>query len=232
MSRGCFLALVLSTTLMILPRVALAQTGEEKYLGDISLGASIGYAIPTTDEYDNAAAFKITAGYSITPYFNLEAGLGRFSSTVSQPDANGVSMFTIASGDLRVIPLTLTGQFRYQVPEIFSIFYGLAGLGYYFVDYSWSDDTEAYFESVKEAFPAFSTRVKQEVDNGFGFHLGGGLDYLLTSQLSLNIEAQYILFSPKARGFWKDLEDGTERLFDNDLDLNTFLFTAGIKFWF
>lgn len=206
---------------------ATAQELESEFLYGFDLKASIGYAVPNTDDYDNSFTFQVSAGYDVAQWLNLELGVGYFSSQIDYPFA-GPPAHTIAEGDLKVIPFTLTAQVRHSLPELFLTVYALGGVGYYLVDYTWSGGSEAYFDGIRETYGAAS----QSVDDSFGFHLGGGLEYPLTASLALAAEGRYIVLRPGASGDWTDPVTEMPVSFDDELDLNTWLFFGGLKYMF
>jgi opacity protein-like surface antigen len=203
----------------LFPAGAGAQSGKGAYLGSWSATAAIGYAIPNTDEYDNAFSWRLAAGYSPLPQFEIDLELGRFLSGVSQPEANGLPTHTIASGELDVMPVCLTAQYRTPLPGLLSTLTLLAGVGYYFIDYTMADEPRAVFAAGGE--PGLPD---QTVDDAWGFHAGAGLEYALTERFSLTAEGRYLFLSPQASG-----TAGSGRTIDGTLDLNTWIFTGGVK---
>jgi len=59
-----------------------------------------------------------------------------------------------------------------------------------------------------------------------------GFEYPLTAQLFVGVEGQYLFLRPEAKGIWRDLITGEPYVFNKDLDLNTWLFTLGVKYLF
>lgn len=214
-------AIVVVTVLCLAaaPGRGLAQEGKGDYLGLFNVTLQGGYAIPNTDEYANTVYYQGAVGYSPVPWFELDIEVGRFATTVSQPEKNGVPTHTIASGDLTVLPVTLSAQVRYPVPEILSSLYFLGGAGYYFTDYGWSGASRDYFAG---------KQAQQSIDDAWGFHLGAGIEYHMTGHLSLVGEGRYLILAPRAWGSWTD-ENEAQQEFDRKLDLNTWLFTGGLK---
>ena len=196
-----------------------AQSGKGDYLGVWSAAAAIGYAIPTTDEYDNAFAWRLAVGYSPMPRIEIDLEFGRFLSDVSQPDADGIPDHTIASGELEVRPVSLTAQYRTPMPGLLSTLTLLAGFGYYFIDYAMADRPRDVFES--GGAPGVPD---QSVDDAWGWHLGAGLEYALTERFSLAVEGRYLFLSPQASG-----TTASGRRIDGSLDLDTWMFTGGVK---
>jgi len=213
------MAILLAAWLCV-PARAGAQSGKGDYIGSWSLSASLGYAVPNTDEYDNAVAWRLAAGYSPLPQFELDLEIGSFSTDVSQPEENGIPTHTIASGRLDVRPVCLTAQYRTPLPETLSTVTLLAGVGYYFVDYEMGDEQREYYGG-SGGLP------DQTVDDAWGFHAGAGLEYALTARVSVAAEGRYLFLSPQASG---TSVPGTR--FDGSLDLNTWVFTGGVKIAF
>jgi len=199
--------------------VAQAQSGKGDSIGGWTVSGGLGYAIPSTDEYDAAFAWRLGLGYSPIPQFEIGLELGRFSTAVSQPEPDGVPTHDIASGRLEVLPVCLSGQYRAPLPESMATFILLAGVGYYFIDYTMADEPRATFvSSGVEGLP------DQTVSDAWGFHAGAGLEYALTSWFSVTVEGRYIFLAPHVSGKAKDGYN-----LGGSLDLNTWLFTGGIK---
>jgi outer membrane protein W len=201
------------------PAGAGAQTGSGEYLGVWTASGAIGYAIPNTDEYGNAFLWRLAAGYSPTPRFEIDLEVGGFASEVHQPGPTGLPSHTIASGDLDVTPVCLTAQFRTPLPGMFGTLSLLAGVGYYFIDYTMDDDPRD--DLVAEGAAG---RPDQGVDDAWGYHLGAGVEYPLTARLSVLAEGRYLFLSPQASG-----TAGSGARIDGSLDLDTWLFTGGVK---
>lgn len=203
-------------------RPAVAQSGKGEYVGVWSVAGSLGYAIPTTDEYDNAFAWRLAAGYSPLPQLELALEVGGFTTDVSQPDEHGISPHTIASGSIEVFPVCLTASYRRALPDLFSTLTLLAGVGYYQLDYRMADEARAVFEA-----GGVRGLPDQTVDDAWGVHVGAGLEYAVTERLSLFGEGRYVFLSPEAHG-----TAAPGRPIDGDLDLDTWLFSGGLKFAF
>lgn len=210
------LAAAVALALSLGPAAAPAQAGKGEYVGTWSVAGSLGYAVPNTDEYDNAVAWRVAAGYSPVPQIEIDLELGGFSSVVSQPEADGLSSHTIASGELGVRPVCLTLQYRRPLPEALSTLVVLGGVGYYFIDYEMDAAPRAALE--EDGLPA------QHVENDWGFHVGLGLEYAMTERVSLAAETRYLFLSPPAGG-----DAGPDARFEGELGLNTWIFSGGLK---
>lgn len=201
---------------------AHAQSGKGELLGSWSVAGSLGYAVPNTDEYSNELAWRVGVGYTRNPQFEVGLEVGGFETEVSQPEADGLPAHDIASGRLEVLPVCLTLQYRTPLPESMATFILLAGAGYYFVDYTMDDSSRAAFAaSGVEGLP------DQHVSDAWGFHLGAGLEYALTGWFSVTVESRYVFLAPDVSGTALG-----GYLLGGSLDLNTWLFTGGIKLAF
>lgn len=219
---------LLTAAVLLLPGTVPAQNMDDELLLGFDVNASVGFVIPTTDEYSSTLGWKLGAGYSLTDMFSLELGFGYHNIKVDHgtdtPPAN-----TIADGELKILPLVLTALFRHPVPQAFGTVYGLAGVGYYFIDYSWSDESVLYFGEVEALY---RPPLLQEVDNGIGFNVGGGFDYPLSANFVCTVEGQYLFLRPESRGEWRDLLRGETHAFDDDLDLDSWIISAGVRYLF
>jgi outer membrane protein W len=198
---------------------AQAQSGKGDYIGRWSVSGGLGYAIPNTDEYGNSLAWRFGVGYSPIPQFEIGLELGRFTSAVSQPEPDGVPNHDIASGQLEVLPLCLAVQYHIPLAHTMATFNLLAGAGYYFTDYTMADEPRASFvSSGVEGLP------DQAVSDTWGFHAGAGLEYTLSSWFSVTVEGRYVFLAPEVSG-----TAAAGNQLGGSLDLNTWLFTGGIK---
>jgi opacity protein-like surface antigen len=212
-------ACVVTLVLCLAAGVAEAQSGKGDYVGAWSVTGAFGYAVPNTDQYGNDLTGRLGIGYS--PYPPLEIGLelGLFSSEVAQPEANGLPTHDIASGKLDVIPACVTLRYRAPLAETMATLVLLAGGGYYFIDYTMAAAPRGILVGGgAEGLP------DQAVRDAWGFHAGAGLEYALTGWLSLTIEGRYVVVAPKVSG-----TAGEGHQLGGSLDLNTWLFTGGIK---
>ena len=212
-------AAVTAIAIILAAWVAQAQSGKGDYIGRWSVSGNLGYAIPNTDEYGNSVAWRFGAGYSPLPQFEIGLELGRFTSAVSQPESDGVPNHDIASGRLEVLPLCLAVQYNIPLSETMASVNLLAGAGYYFVQYSMAvAPREIFVAGGVEGLP------DQAVRDAWGFHAGAGLEYALTGWLSVTLEGRYIFLAPHVSGTAKG-----DYALGGSLDLNTWLFTGGMK---
>lgn len=212
-------AVVAAIAIFLAAGVAQAQSGKGDYIGRWSVSGNLGYAIPNTDEYGNSVAWRFGVGYSPLPQFEIGLELGRFTSSVSQPEPDGVPNHDIASGRLEVLPICLAVQYHIPLSATMATVNLLAGAGYYVVQYSMDEAPRGIFVSGGvEGLP------DQTVSDTWGFHAGAGLEYALTGWLSVTLEGRYIFLAPHVSGTAKD-----DHALGGSLDLNTWLFTGGMK---
>ena len=198
---------------------ASAQSGKGAYVGGWSVSGDLGYAVPNTDQFGNGLSWRAGVSYSPIPQFDVGLELGRFSTQVTQPEENGLPTHDIASGQIEVLPLCLTLQYHIPISGTMATINLLGGAGYYFVDYAMADAPSGVFAaSGVEGLP------NQVVNDSWGFHAGAGVEYALSGWFSLTAEARYVFLSPDVSGTAKD-----NYTLGGSLDLNTWLFTGGIK---
>lgn len=196
-----------------------AQSGKGDYIPSWSVSGAIGVAVPNTDEYENSLDWRLGVGYSPTPQFEFVLESGRFATTVSHLDANGVPSYTIASGRLAVVPVCISAHYRKPLADVLSTLNLLVGVGYYFIDYAMADTPAGVFRS-----GGVQGLPDQIVENAWGFHFGAGLEYALTERYSLTGDARYLFLAPQISG-----TASPGRRIEGSLDLNTWLFTGGVK---
>jgi outer membrane protein W len=199
--------------------VAPAQSGKGDYIGRWSVAGDIGVAIPNTDSYDDVLTWRAGVGYSPLPQLEIDLELGRFAPAVKQPEAHGVPTHDIASGQIEAWPVCVTMRYLVPLQAKMATFSLLAGAGYYFINYTMAD-------APREVFTAGGVPglPDQDVQDAWGFHAGAGLEYALTGWLSLTAEGRYVFLAPEVSG-----TAGDGRQLGGSLDLNTWLFTGGIK---
>lgn len=231
------------------PRAQMGDSAESELFFEsygVDVGVSIGLAVPTLDQISSAMAFDIEADYSITDYLSVGLSLGRFSSDVENSwDAatEDPPHRLLSDGDISVTPLVFSAQYRYTSPELLGTLYGFAGVGYYFIDYSWNTKSETYFTNSDNAYNVLNAR--QDVSNSFGFNLGAGFDYPITARLVFNCELQHIFLKPEIDVLWKENASlvcwhtdngepqcGGESNIPSEYDLNTWLASVGLKVLF
>ncbi len=111
-------------------------------------------------------------------WVQLAADAFTFTGELSEPDHR-------ISADLQTIPLTGTLLFDLVSRNSSIRPYVGAGIGYYLNE----------FDDVTESAFGYLTNLKEyadfDADNGFGWHVCAGVDWFLTNNLAINVEALY-----------------------------------------
>ncbi len=158
----------------------------------------------------NSWIFGATGTFQLNEYVSFEVALDRINS--SQCDfKSGAS--SLKAGNFTQTPLTFTARAHYPV-GIFSPYLG-AGLGYYWR--SFDKDLEAWYAS---------TAVS--MDNSWGYHVNGGTDIFLTDKkdFALNVDLKYVWTKTDLKSV-----NGSETI-SGSMDLNSFVTTIGLKYFF
>jgi opacity protein-like surface antigen len=216
------LAAALLAAALAAPPSARAEGGKGAYVGTWSVSALAGVDIPNTDEYGNGFTWRLAAGYTPAPPYTIDLEVGGFDVGVSQREASGIPSYTIASGDIAVRYVGLTAIWRPPLPESYTTGYFLAGFGYYSVDYTMAAEPRQVFTS-----SGVAGLPDQKVEDAWGFHAGGGLEYVLSDHVTVVGEARYLVLRPNASG---TASPGNR--IDGSINLNTWIFTGGIRFSF
>lgn len=184
-----------------------------------SIGAIGGYAMPSENNYNNGIKYGGGFSLGIFKYLSLEVCGLRFQS-----DVEG-SLEGLSKGKLAVMPVQLSIQARLPVSSRF-VPYLLGGGGYYINSFKLDGE-------IADNWEALGFTIEEKVENVFGYHFGAGIDFFFTKSIALNLDARYCL--AKVKGSWTltDQIGGTQTSGDlEDLNLNSFVFGAGLKFCF
>jgi opacity protein-like surface antigen len=173
------------------------------------------FAIETSAQSRTTDAGRIGVGPQLGYFKGADAESGsvmpggffraRFSELVGMDLSINYRTEDYASGrvDVTQWPLLVSAMF-YPVSSV----YGLVGFGLYFTSFTF------HSQSLVDLPDETSTR--------FGFHLGGGLEFELSRQISIFGDAKYVLL-----GY--DLEDFDE-VNASDFSANFFAITIGLMF--
>ena len=161
---------------------------------------------------DSTALFEGNLTYFYNKMFSLEFGVG-----YTKPDVNAEALgLSVEFGELKQIPITLTGRMYYWFPKSTTNLYFGGGVGYYLNDFKLS----SAFESV---MPGFSLNA----DDSFGFHLNTGLEYFINDKVALGIDLKYIWNDADFTAFEPGFAAET-----TNIDLEGFSVGLGIKYFF
>ncbi|MCK5059056.1 MAG: porin family protein [Candidatus Aminicenantes bacterium] len=189
------------------------------YGGRAGIGVTAGYALPGNTNLDGALTYGINFCYEITKYFALEVSGLRFQSGVTG------EVDSLSDGTLTVMPLQLSLQGRYPVNNQL-VPYVSGGIGYYLNSFALDNE-------VVNNWNAVNFDIEESLEHAIGFHFGAGIDYFIIPNIAVNADFKYCIF--KAAGTWTltDLTGTATASGDiAEIDLNTVIFTAGVKYFF
>ena len=88
--------------------------------------------------------------------------------------------------------------------------------GYFFNDFDQNDPVIEFI---------YGAGADVDVDDSFGFHVGGGVEVFVTENVALNLDLKYI---------WTKVEADVNiaGFKDEDIDMDSFVVGLGIKFYF
>jgi outer membrane protein W len=152
----------------------------------------------------------LNASYIVIPHFALELAWNRFETDIE------AGRFKLS--EITIMPLLLTAQFRI-LPSNPVVPYVGVGVGYYFNKLDKNREVKTETETSK-------TIVAEEVDDSLGLHVDGGVDWFLTDNFALNLDARY---------FWTEADiTGKENLssITDEIDLDSLVLGFGVKLYF
>ena len=161
---------------------------------------------------DSTALFEGNLTYFFNKMFSLDLGVG-----YTKPDVNAEALgLSVEFGELKQIPITLTGRIYYWYPDSTTNLYFGVGVGYYLNDF----DLSSAYTSV---MPGYTL----DADDSFGFHLNTGLEYFINDKVALGIDLKYIWNDADFTAFEPGFAAET-----TNIDLEGFSVGLGIKYFF
>jgi outer membrane protein W len=171
------------------------------------------YGVGVRVDPESSIWVGVNLNYNISNYFSLELSTD-FTEFDTELSALGLSG---NAGDLRLIPVLLTGKWRLLTPpnNLFLPYFGL-GIGYYDTSF---DTNATVIESI------YGPGAEVSVDNGFGYHAAVGFDIFVSENAAINIDLKYI---------WVEIDSKVNipGFTESTFDLNGILFGAGFKVFF
>lgn len=183
------------------------------------VGVSAGYALPANEDFGGGLIYGINFYVEITPNIAVELSGLRFQSDVTG------STDSFSEGKLTVMPLQLSLQGRYPITRQI-VPYICGGAGYYLNSFALDSQVESAWDLV-------NFDIEEKIEHVIGFHVGAGIDYILNRRAAINADFKYCI--AKTEGFWTLTERITATTTTgtiDDIDLNMFIITAGVKFFF
>ena len=100
--------------------------------------------------------------------------------------------------------------------------YGGLGIGYYFVDNTLDDQVIQLFEQ-------YGYGINEDIENGIGFHIRGGVDVLFELNIGFSLEFKYWIYNPKAIATVYPLQNpNQENRADSEIKLNNLSLIIGL----
>lgn len=186
---------------------------------ELSIGIRAGYAVPSEVNYDSGFAYGINFCLEITKNIAFELSGLRFQSNVEEDPA------ALSKGKLSVLPIQLSMQARFPIGDKF-VPYVLGGGGYYLNSFTID-------KQIADNWNELSFDIEEKAKNALGFQFGAGIDYFLNQNIALNADFRYCI--AKFKGTWSltDQVSGTVVSGNiENLNLNTIILGAGLKFYF
>lgn len=137
------------------------------------------YGVRVDVEADNTLSYGLNYTYLFNDYSSLEFSVDYIRTDV-QFAALGLSLNV---GEFTQIPALFTFRLHPATTGTVKPYFG-AGVGYYFNSF----DTNSY-----NAALIYGAGAEIDVDNSFGFHINGGVDFFIAENYSLNVDLKYVL---------------------------------------
>lgn len=171
------------------------KTGEERKYEEkhpsrkFGLGASVSYMKYSGDEItlygvrvETKADDTFTFGMNFSYFFNEHLSL-ELSEDYIKTDVDFEALgYSLNMGELKQIPLLLTCRYNLSTNTNLRPFLG-AGVGYYFNSF----DTNTY-----NAALIYGPGAKISLDNKFGYHINGGIEYVIEETYGLSFDLKYL----------------------------------------
>jgi len=200
---------------------AKPQRVEPAYAEFKKMGLGLFVGASSTSEYGSGLAFGANFYFSITKNIGIEIGGLRFQTTTKDND----DVAKLSKGKLAVMPLQLSLMARFPVGAKF-VPYIAGGGGYYL-------NTFTLDAAIVKSWDDLGVDLEEAVENAFGFHFGGGLDFFVSPNIAISANVKYCLAKTKGSWTMKDQisSEETEGSLP-DLKLNALVFGAGLKYFF
>jgi len=202
--------LIISLLLILL--LGFSLKAEEKKDTEKSFNFGIFAGSTNYKNLDSAVHFGISASQKITDSLAFELRTGYMKMETDK------KLGLIDEGDLKVIPLQLSLIYNFSLDKLSP--YILVGAGYYIVSFE---------NSSKNPFENLGMEIDDSFDNKFGFHIGGGIDYQISSTFSLNGDIRYTFADLAGTYKITDTASGISRSGDYKGKLDNFALSVGVK---
>jgi outer membrane protein W len=187
--------------------------------GRIGLGFLGGYGLFSSSQASGGAAFGATFTYGFGKNIAIElAGIYLKTNVASDPNA-------FSKGKMTTLPMQFSLLGRFPINKKLTP-YLLAG-GSYFLNNFTLDRAVAY------GWNAVGFTLTENINNAFGFHFGGGLEFALGKSLSAGVDVRYCIAQTKGNWSLKDNKSSEETSGTfSGIKLNTMMFAIRLKYFF
>jgi outer membrane protein len=169
------------------------------------------YNVRVNAEADTTVAFGLNSTY----YFNNHSSL-EYSLDYVRTDVKFKALgYSFNMGELTQIPILLTLRLHPSTNATVRPYFG-AGVGYYVNSFS----TNSY-----NAALIYGAGAKFDVENSFGFHVNGGVEFFIAENYSFNVDLKYLL--NKA-----DCGVNISGYTREEMELNSVVVGVGLKYYF
>ena len=220
---------MLSMAVLLVPSWLIASGAQEPAGGaevrptleDIRGQAGLfgGFVTAGADGLESGALFGGNATFFFTKRLGIDIGVHRRSLDVAATPANQLS-----AGSLDSTVVTGSLVVRFPAGARFGP-YLLGGVAYF----SNSFDIAS---AVNDQLAALNFQATEEIENGLGFNVGAGAEFLVARRLSLFAEGRYIGGSRETRAELTDTISGVTGEATGSQDLNGFELRGGLRFAF
>lgn len=162
------------------------------------------------DHYGSAFASGFGVSFPLNRHFLLGLDYLLWKSAVEGRNGQG-----LLEGDISITPFLLSLNYRI-LPQAKLSPYMLIGVGFISNNFRMGN-----------VFTIPEVSISQKLNNGFGFHGGGGLRYGITGRISLHMDALFIFRKARGTTTINDMNLGISRETFTEL-LNAVVFRIGI----
>lgn len=131
-------------------------------------------------DFDPTTSFGLNLSYYLTNMLSVELDVGYDETDMNRSFPH----YSETIADIKQFPILLTGRVHFPFFSPMVVPYAGIGVGYYIND----GDIETR--------RLFAPGTNLDVDNSFGFHVNGGVDFWLTPQYGVAVDLKYVWTQP------------------------------------
>jgi len=209
--------------------VGLAGTGSA---GEFRIGAHAAYLNPKASEFDGQIGFGGSLKYKFNDFLGIEIGTDYFQWSIDElvdmPYSLPDSTVYYNEKD-KVMPLYFQCLVYSGPLEKYARAYLGVGGGYYYID----ADIEGSYNVVDPGSGAvYPVSVTGDVTGQYSLHVSGGVDFMLSQYIYLNVEARYVFTRIDREQTHSNPDLGTITVKEDDTDFWNWQVRAGLEYRF